>query len=374
MIICSFIGHDGVYDGDLEERLQAAVDQVVSEGGPVEFWIHVIVNDTFFSRCLLAALRARTQYPERVTITLVRMHGWSDIPACMYDRVISPQVPEPSSRTLVGSYKKKLQWLIQNSTHVISYIYEGLFDSNMPVVRVKSWQTLIDISSPETKAVILEGAEGMTAQEETVFRARSGGSTLAEAGALLGVGGERARRLLQQGCVALRKKLLIRSAVMQRQTENKLERACGLMALGEATYESLCAFKRLAAFLIFTYGIKKFYIAQADVHSAFSFALKLVTNGKAPQMIAVAGGEAAERYDLERRFCPPCDAVVCVSSGDPEAGAGDLDVMSDLLGRTYFFICDQSAGDATKRSACAARAKDAVLLDLHKDVPQGPLA
>ena len=51
MAICSFLGHEDVYDADIEARLQAAVNQVVAENDTVEFLLNF--DRKFFYYCLL---------------------------------------------------------------------------------------------------------------------------------------------------------------------------------------------------------------------------------------------------------------------------------------------------------------------------------
>lgn len=138
MDVCSFLGHRKVYDVNIDDALQEAAHQVVEEHGTVEFLIYQCGN--FYSRRLLAALRERTRCPEKVTITLVlhedyfkarEKYVWrleERIPFCIVDKVITPPLETASSRDNTMPYKRMLRWLLENSTCLISCLYQELYE------------------------------------------------------------------------------------------------------------------------------------------------------------------------------------------------------------------------------------------------------
>lgn len=67
--VCSFIGHHDVYDVDLQFRMQETVDRLAAEHEAIEFLVYP--GGRYSYVFLLAVLRARTQYPQKVTITFV---------------------------------------------------------------------------------------------------------------------------------------------------------------------------------------------------------------------------------------------------------------------------------------------------------------
>ena len=133
MAICLFFGHDDVYDPDIDNMLQSAVEKVVDENETVEFLVYQ--HGRFYNRCFLAALKARSRYPGKVTITIALhkeyfegrgVYAWykySWIPFCVVDKVIILPVDEFDA-TL--SYRWMIRWLLARSTHLISYLYRGL--------------------------------------------------------------------------------------------------------------------------------------------------------------------------------------------------------------------------------------------------------
>lgn len=373
MAVCSFIGHGDVYDADMELRLQAAIEQVLSENEAVEFLLYSVLNEEFFNYCLMAALRIRSQHPGKVTITLAQFESHERrIPSCMIDRVISPKLPEQKSKDNALTYKHKLRWIIQNSSHLICCIYDKLYDSNMQALKAAGKRLkIIDISNPETEQAIMESsAVLMSEKEQIIFHAINDGSTLIEAGKLIGVSRERAKQILQQGCRTIGKGLKARCLALKKASKCRQERTCGLFALGKPTYETMLHFKFIIDFLISSFGVKDFYVEQSYVHSGFMFALTVSSYRELIHITAEIGGTlpAGDNNapdNMERLFCPPCGAVICVGCADTR---GDFGVIADMIERTDFCICDLSAADnADEIRAYAAQAERAVLLDMGED-------
>lgn len=377
MAVCSFIGHGDVYDADMESRLQSAIEQVLSENEPVEFLMYSVLNEEFFNYCLMAALRTRSKYPEKITITLAQFEIHERrIPSCMLDRMISPELPERKSKDNTIANKHKLQWIIQNSSHLITCIYDKLYDSNMQIVKVTTGKRpkIIDISNPETDLAIMESSSAlMSEKEQIIFHAMNKGCTLIEAGKLIGVRRERAKQILQQGCRTIGKNLKMHCLTIKKASKSMQERTCGLFALGKPTYEAMLNFKFIIDFLISSFGIKSFHIEQSYAHSGFMFALTASSYRELLHITAEISGKSLAEGDntldnIQRLFCPPCHSVICVGCVDSGNTKGNFDVITDLIKRTDFCICDLSAtGNADEIKTYAAQAERAVLLDMGAD-------
>lgn len=98
--VCSFIGHEQVYDTDLEYRLQAVVEQIIERHEAVEFLIYP--RGKFYYLCMLAALRARTCFPKKVTITLILPENNAKntkVPSFVPDKVVILQF-SPSKKMI----------------------------------------------------------------------------------------------------------------------------------------------------------------------------------------------------------------------------------------------------------------------------------
>ena len=129
MAVCTFLGHQNVYDADIECRLQTAVNMVASENETVEFWLYP--DETFFNYCLLAVLRVKKQNPQKIRICLVADESKytklmqqepGSIPACMFDRIILCRTDDKKSNDFTMPYKTLLRYVVQN-LHMLSLIF-----------------------------------------------------------------------------------------------------------------------------------------------------------------------------------------------------------------------------------------------------------
>lgn len=370
--VCSFIGHEQVYDTDLEYRLQAVVEQIIERHEAVEFLIYP--RGKFYYLCMLAALRARTCFPQKVTITLVLLENNAKnmkVPSFVPDKVVILQFSPSKKNDFTRPRKKLLKWSIQKSTHLISYNYDKLHDAEIYIPKGQAAPNIISLASPETEEAILETTPLMTRREQIVFQSMSEGYSLTEAGKMLGISRERARQLLQHGCRTIREHLSLRCNRELAAEQKQGEHTCGLFILGEATYNSLSRFKRIFDFLTSAYGTKYIHVEQSYIHSSFIFVLTISYYNTLHITGMINDKSLAEsNVDLDHmleRFCPPCHAVGCVSPAGLENNSDGLDVIANMLEQTDFCVCDLSATPHAERiQKYAAEVKRTVLLDLSR--------
>ena len=380
MAVCSFIGHRDVYDADIISRMQAAIDQLTAESETVEFLVYTC--DVFSCVFLLAAMRARTKYPKKVTITFVTRHTTEQMNReeksyyYVSDKLVMPDI-HPLEDAPALKHKRMLQWIIQRSTHVISYFYDTLHESRNHLVTSPKAQE-IRLTSADTETAILKAALLMKEKEQIVYQKMNEGCTLKEAGKAIGVSGERARQILQYGCRTIREELTRRYS-RALAAERGRERTCGLFALGEATYDSLTCFKRIIVFLLCRYNASDIYVEQSYVHSGFLFALNCIRLHEMHITALVGGGalseDAGEMDTIKAALCPPCHAVGYTSSADSENNADDFEVIADMIERLDFCVCNLSATPyAEKIREYAAQTKRGVLLDISRFSNSGSVA
>ena len=382
MAVCSFLGHSGIYDADIDAVLQTAVEQLSVEYGYVDFWIYP--HGKFTERCLLAALRAKTHYPTRVTITLavplIRSEDYSEqnisgIPFCMIDKVITHEVPPPSQRDYSVSYKKMMQWIMENSTHLICYIYKNIYTQENQLLKIaknKSKAEIISITNAETKQFIMESSVFMSDRERFIFNKMNEGKRPTEAAALVGLSIERSRQVLYHGCKMIRRKLDWRYYKTLTEKDQR-GMACGIFGIGEATEETLSSFIHTVSFLIFTYGIKDFYVEYSCARSDFVHALTSCTTLHHPIHITAVTGSRVhpESHDapgnIAEAVCPPCDALECIGWTDRDNTSDNFRVIADIADRSDFCICNTSAYLlTTDLQKHVFQNKTTILLDLSK--------
>lgn len=368
MAVCSFIGHEEVYDADIGSRVQLAINQIVENQDSVEFLIYP--HGEFYNICLLAVLRARTYQPQKVTITLVVQEGHQFASALDYltDKTVSLYFEPPKKTDATFLHKKMLRWLIDNSTHLITYIYDRLYDPDNRLPKKQPVPKLISVSTPETEAAILEAVPHMREQEQIVFQRVQEDYTLKAIGQVLGVSYERARQLLYLGCRTIRKHLRHRWRECRTSEQRRRKHTCGLFALGEVSQGSLDRFKNVVDFLETTYGVGCFYVDQGLARSEYISALteysrKFHITAMVYDQLLAGSGDMLN--DLAKLLCPPCHAMGCVSYADPKSITGSFCVIADLMERMDFCICDLSAMPHAERiRTYAAHTNRTVLLDM----------
>lgn len=383
MAVCSFAGHKEVYDADMASKMQTEVDRLVKENDAVEFLVYPVYPSGMLSYFfLLAALKARTQYPQKVTITCVIYHGpeaemsGEDLTySYMSDKVITIDLENTKKRDPTIGYKRMLKWIPQNSTHLITYFYDTIYDPGNHLGKIPETLEIISLTTHETETAILEAAQRMTEKEQTAFFKLHEGRTMSAVGEATGVGRERVRQLLSHGSRAIHLELTRRynRALAAKRTG---PRTCGIFALGEASRESLTRFKHIMECLASSYNATDIFIEQSYVSSGFLFVLEnlhislmLCQWSNTAIHITVLmdndslSGDCDDMAVMEAALCPPCHAVGYVNRVDSR---DDFNVIADMIERMDFCVCNLSAtpyGEKIKQYA--AQTGRTVLLDIN---------
>lgn len=380
MAVCSFVGHREVYDTDLSSKIQTEVDRLIKEHESVEFLVYTA--GTFSDICLLAVLRAKTRYPHKITITLVSYCGSvseMDNQELEYsyvsDKVTALNMGETKKEDPTIGHKRMVKWIIQNSTHLISYFYDTIYDPNNQLRNPPETLEIIRLTTRETEAAILEAARFMTEKEQRVFHKLREGRTLKEAGEALGVGRERARQLISHGSRIIRSELNRRYIRARAAEKPSAPCTCGLFALGPASYESLTRFKYIMELLSLAYNACDIYVEQSYVFSGFLFILTDSTclphsECQKIHITALIGSDALPENDhasdaVKKTLCPPCHAIDYMSRADSCDCGADFDMIAGMIERMDFCLCNLSAAPYAERiQEYAAQVKRAVLIDI----------
>ena len=135
MVICSFLGHDRLYDDNVYTKLSKAVRNIARNNDEIEFRFYL--HNKFYSMCYDAALEAKQFYTEKkITLKffvdkdesesfLNRLkHDTLYVPQCIVDQVeILPEFEVKDSKNArMIKFHKTMYWLLKGSTHLISYL------------------------------------------------------------------------------------------------------------------------------------------------------------------------------------------------------------------------------------------------------------
>lgn len=276
MAVCSFLGHLNIYDTEIDSMLQNAVESMVSENGKTDFLLF-LCND-FYSRCFLTVLKAKARHPEEITITLVlpendyRRHKTGGIPLCMVNRIIFPDPNDCES----SGYRKVIQWLIRQSTHLISCLYTAFYEQENHILayaqRIPELH-ILDIANADTAQAILERKPNMNDRERFIYERISGGGSPKEIAEALGISVGRLRQVFQHGCRILRESMRIRYHHLSAEKGKQQKSVCSIFSVGEVTYESLKTFDYLISFLLSRCDVTHFEISAEERHSGFMYVL-----------------------------------------------------------------------------------------------------
>jgi len=374
MAVCSFHGHKDIYDADMDTMLQSSVNQIVAKNKSVKFQIYH--HGQFSERCLLAALRAKAQNPQKVTICLILSNAYYEdyiqqynvsIPFCMVDKIITHNTPAATERDYSIPYKKTMRWMIENSTHLVSYVYQTLYEYESRLLEFAQ-QTknvkIISVTRDETKEAILKYAAFMSEKERDIFTRRNKGEKQTAIAKALGLTHERSRQVLQHGCRTIREKLRWN---WYKRIANA-EQSCSIFNVGEITDEAIRVFKQIIRFLVVAYGIKKFYVEYSCVRPDLICVLReQSTPFNQIHITALTDGRIADDLkDITDGACPPCDVVECIGRVDSENGSDPLGVIAEMVERSVICICNFSALSSSEELQKLAAQKPTILLDLGK--------
>lgn len=368
MAVCSFLGHQiYVYDRDILLRLVDATEKVVQENDKVDFLLSLKPAYSLSGVFLRTSLEMKIHYPSKVTITVLlddqeeyeTYKLQTHIPHCMVDRVVI--VPDSVSQTR--------RWMIQQSTHLISYLYERFCEvENWELFYAKKQRGLqvIDITSEKTAQMIEEAIHTLSERERLIFQKLEEGCSLKEIGRLLGlVGSERVRQIRVDAAKKIRSSIFSSAFPVFSRKRGKPP-VCSIFALGEGNsdipYQTGLSFEYTIEYLHDKFGITHFKITEEYSNSTFMYILqrfKKRIHKDIQITLVMAGGLDSEPSDTLSFNCVE-NIDTTFSRGGPE-----LEVIQSLMKQSDFCICNLAvsalANDIRKY---AAQIAGLILLDI----------
>lgn len=384
MAVCFFLSKDSgfrsIYDADIHDRVQAAVDHILEENEDVTFLLHHYGG--FYDICLQAVLKAKASRPEWVTITQVlsgedsqkyMAEGDAGISYCMVDGVVVPPVDTKGRHEADNfiSHEDMMHWMIQNSTHLISYLYESFWEAGdrfLDYAQRTPSLKIISLTNSETELAIKESIASLSGKRGQAFQSWSAGKSPKDIAGEMGVSVGRANALIREGRRALREEMDKRYRQLVRHRGARPVRSCAVFAPGEATYETLCRFEDAIRFLKAHLNVTKFYIQEAEAHSAFMYVLKQVSTSLDRHFIAsITDRElCAKGEHIPADICGPWDALIRVEQTEDEVGT-KLGLIANLIELSDLCLCDLSSTSlVTEIREYATREKGTFILDTRK--------
>lgn len=350
--ICSFFGCYRIYDADLEEKLQNTIQDIIQENDVVEFLISPCTD--FFRLCLLVALQEKYHCEKVVKIicVLTDMQDCKEASICMADHTIKLSTQLSCNRE---------QWLIQSSTHLISYWYEGFYGypRRNPMFEPEfhlSGLQIFDITDEMTKAAIAEirKRQRMTELQRLIFQKKENGDTLQQIAESLGRSVSRIQR--SQGVIYSK----VRKAAGEMLRQPLRERSCSIFSMGNMTYPMLISFQNLICSLVRDFGVTTFYVLPDDCQKEYMGMLADLPK-KYPifRLIILATiGEQEEIEQARKNFCPPCHEVERLDH------TNRLNLSGITMRKADFFMCNSESYVADSIRECLTQS-GSILVNLQ---------
>lgn len=377
MAVCSFLGHQyHVYDRDIMLRLARAAEKVVQENDKVDFLLSLSPGLSLSTSYLKTSLEMRTRYPSKVTVTIFlrsqeeyeRFRLQKHIPLCMVDRVV--MAPPSVSKEDDASLELPSRWIIQQSTHLISYLYERFYETmnwELYYARKQPGLQVIDITSKETAQRIEDTIRTMPERPQLIFQKLGEGCTLKEIGCLLGlVGSERVRQIRAKASREI-SKAIIADGDISSAPKGRRPSVCGIFALGDCnsdlSFQTGLAFEYTIEYLKDRFGITQFKISEGYGSSEFMYILqrlqKRVDMANMQITVVTTGDLDSDPADVSVSY--RVENIDTTFSRDEPA----LEVIQHLLKQADFCICNlavSSLADDVRRYA--SQMAGAILLDI----------
>lgn len=360
MAVCTFLGHETMYEEDLPGRIQRAVDAVIEKYETVDFWFWR--PGPFYAQCHMAVMRAKQRCPDkRITVSVVMDRAacqafmaqtepaYAQMPRGMVDRVIAaPEFTAAQGGTHALTIGKKInRWVMRKAACVIAYLYEALHapEQGLYGAAQRAGARMVDVTAPETAAFFEQCIERLDGTEKQIFEGYRQRRTLGQIGAALGVSGTRIQQMTRTVCVQWMQAALACRRSMN-ETGGMGAPACSVFGMGEATYWSMAALEQAARYLVRQFGVQVFYVPAQECSCGYLYVLRAVTQWHdGVQIVAVTQGQADPAQTA--RCCPPCSRVERAGcKGRETADAGRW-----MIQRSAFCICQTAsdAGDETMR-------------------------
>ena len=364
MIVCSFLGHETVYDKGVYENLLRAVERIVRENDEVDFWYYRLAmarksNKDFFNMCCAAVLESKTRYPEKTIhftrviwrtlepdfIASLQRHKTA-IPTCLIDKVISPPPFTDSkiNEDIVHMSENIEQWIIRQSDHIISYVYAGFSGlENQLLDAARNGSAVIhDITDSRAAAYIIKNANALCGQGLSDHKAS-----------------QRLKRMALDRLEKLETKAGTRTVT------------CSIFSLDEVTYKSLSAFQQAVSYLIENYDAVQFNILSEYCSTGYMLILENLTRSYySIKLVAVThhpkipGMALEEQRRTAREFCPPCHAMEYIEANTEQSHAQMSEATKELIDRSDFCICHLAGNPSLQEYM--AKIKWIKVLDLGK--------
>ncbi len=276
LIICSFWGHQTLYDLDLADRVQNAIAQVVAQDDEIEF--RLFSTGSFAPICLSAAMEAKQRYRnKRISLVLIRMPrpdtaAWADStdplpPLCAFERILQTAPCHNAQEAL-----QVIHHLLRQSHYLIRYWYAALSEPQLLQLSIPAHCRVLDLADAQTAQAITDDYCQLSEAERLVVEATDRGLSLSAACTQLHLSLSITRQLHHAARQKLRFTALSRMARQFIANGPDSHKTCGVLSLrttDEIAPALLDAFSQIVQFLILRLHVTHFLVEQTQCFTVF---------------------------------------------------------------------------------------------------------
>ena len=199
MTVCSFLGHNEVYDKQMAQRAQEAVLALAEQEEGVQFLFPAHQQSPFHLACWEGIQKAKNKFPEKkFLVHLIAKEGEKDAVEAQIakrnlpiDRVVAPVPDDPpgTKPNVPLLIRKRARWIIGQSDYIICYIYEEFYDLKAQLYQYaqKNNVQLIQLAEEKTRRRIADEVKKLPQQERLILEQRRLGKTYKEISQLTGL-------------------------------------------------------------------------------------------------------------------------------------------------------------------------------------------
>lgn len=378
MKVCTFLGHDDVYDTNVYEKMIEAITEIVEQEERVDFWIYGnesirFRKETFNDYCFEAVEQVKQQNPTKpITITKIVKYEDEDaynpmldqykigVPPCFIDTILpAPSFPNPRKNDVTVIPKKIRRWVIEKSDIVICYLYCDFHDTKSSILKGarKQGKIIYDISDPKTAAYISREIRKKDDKIKSIMVGLSEEKTQSELARQLNLTTQYLRKMMHRCSFELRKQTIRRMLnLREREQYDKIrnsipgavikEQTVSVLNTGTISSEKKAAFIQAVEYILYSGSITEVDILNDNVCSEYADILaKIARRFAVVQTVGITHFEEQrsmtreEWHNAASPLCPPYHAVYNIDTYTDDPKKQMQIAVHELLRRSKYCIC-----------------------------------
>lgn len=376
MVTCMFIG-SSQFDFDLYEKIQTAVEKVISKDDEIEFLFYRKAMK-FHCLCFLAVLKAKHQFSnKKITITLIA----TDIneerltetkllgpPIWAFDK-IAPILNTKDIKQTANLWNKIERKMVRESNYVIACCYPELRDIqyNLYTYALSQQHNLVfNLIDEKTTEFIQETIKTLPQDERFILEQINAGCTFASMAKNTGISASTIKFKDGRGRKRLRYSVINQLKKEQIDHGEMVSKVCSIISLNESANEpneTTIRFQEIINFLAKSINVTAFMLRPNDIIS-----IKKRFPNRENLELTIVTHFHEDIGAIQKRYVPPFAKILNMVTEVKPVWARDLFCIKAMIAQSEYVIC--SLGEKSAMSDYITRhlktQKGIAVLDLEK--------